>query len=63
MKELIRIAAERGYAKMEWHCLDWNDPANMLYLKFGTEQKLDWIYYRLSQDDLDRLSVKGDYTE
>jgi len=45
MKELIRIANERGYAKMEWHCLVWNDPANKLYLKFGTEQKLDWIYY------------------
>ena len=55
MKELIRISNERGYAKMEWHCLDWNDPANSLYLKFGTEQKLDWIYYRLSQGDLDRL--------
>ena len=55
MEELIRIANERGYAKMEWHCLDWNEPANSLYLKFGAEQKLDWIYYRLSQGDLDRL--------
>lgn len=55
MKELIRICNERGYAKMEWHCLEWNTPGNNLYLKLGSEQKLDWIYYRLSQPDLDRL--------
>ena len=55
MRELVRIANERGYAKMEWHCLEWNTPANNLYLKLDTEQKLDWIYYRLSQNDLDRL--------
>jgi GNAT superfamily N-acetyltransferase len=58
MRELVRIAGERGYAKMEWHCLTWNDPANELYLKLGTEQKLDWIYYRLSENDLDRLNNK-----
>lgn len=60
MRELVRIANERGYAKMEWHCLVWNDPANGLYQKLGTEQKLDWIYYRLSQKDLDRLAEEGD---
>jgi len=57
MRELVRIANERGYAKMEWHCLEWNTPANNLYLKLDTEQKLDWIYYRLSQNDLARLKT------
>jgi GNAT superfamily N-acetyltransferase len=48
LKELARIAAERGYGRMEWSCLDWNTPAIELYLKMGAEQMHEWTTYRLT---------------
>ena len=47
-RELARIAAERGYGRFEWACLDWNTPAIELYRKLGAEPMSDWTTYRLS---------------
>lgn len=47
MRELCRIAVSRGYKKVEWHCLEWNEPSNRLYIKLNATQKNDWISYRL----------------
>ena len=55
MRELCRIAVSRGYKKVEWHCLEWNEPANQLYLKLNATQKKDWIFYRLFGDTLEEL--------
>lgn len=33
--ELERIAAERGYGRMEWICLDWNEPSREFYRARG----------------------------
>ena len=53
MRELCRIAVSRGYKKVEWHCLEWNEPANELYLKLNATQKNDWIFYRLFGETLE----------
>ena len=55
MRELCRIAVDRGYKKVEWHCLEWNEPANRLYLKLNATQKNDWIFYRLFGEALEEF--------
>jgi len=48
LRQLARIARERGYGRMEWWCLDWNRPSIDFYLSLGAEPMRDWTVYRLS---------------
>lgn len=52
LKELARIAVERGCGRLEWVCLDWNQPSIDFYLSLGAEPMKDWTIYRLSGDTL-----------
>jgi len=55
LRELARIAIERGYGRFEWACLDWNTPAIDLYRSFGAEPMSDWTTYRLAGDALNEF--------
>jgi len=59
LRELARIAVERGYGRFEWSCLDWNTPAIDLYRSFGAEPMNDWTTYRLSGDALTAFASGG----
>ncbi len=48
--ELARHARERGYGRMEWSVLDWNQPAIDFYESLGAEAMSEWTVYRLSKD-------------
>jgi GNAT superfamily N-acetyltransferase len=52
LRELARIAVERGYGRFEWACLDWNTPGIELYRSFGAAPMSGWTTYRLSGDAL-----------
>ena len=52
LRELARIAIERGYRRFEWACLDWNKPSVDFYLSLGAKPMSDWTSYRLSGDTL-----------
>jgi len=39
---------ERGYARYEWSCLDWNEPSIRFYKSLGAEAMAEWTGYRLS---------------
>ena len=52
--ELARIANERGCGRMEWSCLDWNQPSIDFYLSLGAKPMDEWTTYRLSGDALYR---------
>jgi GNAT superfamily N-acetyltransferase len=52
--ELARIANERGCGRMEWSCLDWNQPSIDFYLSLGAKPMNEWTTYRLSGDALYR---------
>ena len=56
LKELARIAVERGCGRMEWWCLDWNRPSIDFYLSMGAEPMSDWTVYRLTSETLKRLA-------
>ncbi len=55
LRQLARIARERGCGRMEWWCLDWNRPSIDFYLSLGAEPMSDWTVYRLSGATLEAL--------
>ncbi|MEU5862722.1 GNAT family N-acetyltransferase [Nonomuraea sp. NPDC047529] len=56
MAELARICAERGYQRLEWSVLDWNEPSIAFYDKLGAVRQDEWLRYRLTDEPLERLS-------
>jgi ribosomal protein S18 acetylase RimI-like enzyme len=52
---LARIAAERGYARVEWSVLDWNEPAIGFYRRIGATPMQEWTTYRLAGSALASL--------
>ena len=48
LKELARIAVERGCGRLEWSCLDWNRPSIDFYLSLGAVPMEEWTVYRVT---------------
>ena len=44
---LVGIARDRGYGRVEWWVLDWNEPAQRFYRSLGAEPQDDWTVWRL----------------
>ena len=58
LKELARIAVERGYGRLEWCCLDWNKPSVDFYLSLGAQPLNDWTVFRTAGETLKNLAEK-----
>ena len=56
LKQLARIAVERGCGRLEWYCLDWNKPSIDFYLSLGAEPLDEWTTYRLTGDTLNKMA-------
>ncbi len=52
IRELARIAAERGCGRLEWSCLDWNRPSIDFYRSLGAVPMDEWTVYRLTGNTL-----------
>ena len=52
LRELANIAVERGCGRLEWSCLDWNQPSIDFYLSMGAKPMDEWTVYRLSGQTL-----------
>ena len=52
LKKLSQIALERDCGRLEWACLNWNQPSIDFYLSLGAEPMTDWKVYRLTGDTL-----------
>lgn len=59
IRELARIAVERGCGRLEWCCLDWNQPSIDFYLSLGATPLNEWTTYRLSGERLNRFAEKS----
>ncbi len=53
---LARIAVARGYARVEWVVLDWNEPSIAFYEALGARPMKEWETYRLSGEALEALA-------
>ena len=57
LKELARIAVERGCGRLEWWCLDWNKPSIDFYTKGMHAVPMDeWTVYRLTGEALEEAA-------
>ncbi|MEU5901413.1 MULTISPECIES: GNAT family N-acetyltransferase [Streptomyces] len=55
LTELARICVERGYERLEWSVLDWNEPSIDFYRSLGALPQDEWTVYRLTDGALDAL--------
>jgi GNAT superfamily N-acetyltransferase len=55
LTELARIAVERGYRRVEWSVLDWNEPAIGFYKALGAAPQDEWTVHRLTGEALREL--------
>ena len=56
---LARIANERGYGRVEWSVLDWNELAIGFYKALGAKPMDEWTVFRLTGVSLRRLGTSG----
>jgi GNAT superfamily N-acetyltransferase len=57
LAELAAVCAERGYARLEWQVLDWNEPSIGFYRSLGAVAMDEWTTYRLDGEALARFAA------
>jgi GNAT superfamily N-acetyltransferase len=56
LAELAATCVRRGYGRLEWWVLDWNEPAMNFYRSIGAEPMSEWTVQRLSGTALAELA-------
>ncbi len=56
LSHLASIAVERGYGRMEWAVLRWNESAIRVYDAIGAEPLSGWLTYRLAGPALEAVA-------
>jgi GNAT superfamily N-acetyltransferase len=59
LARLAAMAIERGYERVEWNVLDWNEPALGFYRRLGAEALDAWTVHRLSGEALRELAASA----
>jgi GNAT superfamily N-acetyltransferase len=52
LRELARIAVERGYGRVDWSVLNWNEPSIGFYKALGAVPLDEWTTMRLTGEAL-----------
>lgn len=47
LRRLGQVCVERGYERLEWACLEWNELAKSQYRKIGAEPMEEWRTWRM----------------
>lgn len=53
---LAKLAVERNCGRLEWWCLDWNEPSIRFYKEMGAIPMDDWTVYRVCGNALHDLA-------
>jgi len=53
---LAQLVVERGFGRLEWSVLNWNEPSIQFYRSLGAVPKDEWTTYRLVDEALLRLA-------
>jgi len=57
---IAQIAVERNYGRVEWACLDWNEPSIRFYKSQGAVPMDEWTIFRLTGENLAKLGAPGE---
>ena len=58
LARLAALAVEQGYGRLEWSCLDWNQPSIDFYLSLKAEPLSEWTMYRLTGESLQEMAKR-----
>jgi GNAT superfamily N-acetyltransferase len=56
LEHLARLTVERGWGRLEWSVLDWNEPSIAFYKKMGARQMDEWTIFRVTEEALHTLA-------
>jgi GNAT superfamily N-acetyltransferase len=56
LEHLARITVQRGWGRLEWSVLDWNEPSIAFYKKLGAKPMDEWTVFRLTGEALCQLA-------
>lgn len=59
LAHLARVCTDRGYGRLEWSVLDWNEPSIRFYESLGAVPMDEWTVYRLTGRALEALGARG----
>lgn len=57
LAELAALCVQRGYGRLEWWVLDWNEPALRFYRSLSAVGMNDWTVHRLTGAALAELAA------
>ena len=56
LARLAGLVLERGWGRLEWNVLDWNEPAIGFYRSLGALPMEEWTTFRITGRELDALA-------
>ncbi len=57
---LAKLTRERGCGRLEWACLNWNEPSIQFYRQMGAVPMDLWTVYRVHNEALQNLASRFD---
>ena len=58
LSSLAKIAVQRDCGRLEWSCLNWNEPSIKFYKSQGAIPMDEWTVYRVTNKELNKLASK-----
>ncbi|MDR2596594.1 MAG: GNAT family N-acetyltransferase [Treponema sp.] len=55
---LAKLVQDRKYGRLEWACLNWNEPSIKFYKSQGAQPLDEWTVYRISGKNIAILALK-----
>ena len=59
LAHLAKLCIDRGYHRLQWWVLDWNEPSIEFYKSIGAENMDEWTVMRVSEDALSKLASQA----
>ncbi|MBQ7087310.1 MAG: GNAT family N-acetyltransferase [Clostridia bacterium] len=56
LRQLAKIAVERKCGRLDWWCLDWNQPSIDFYKSLGAVPMDEWTTFRITGDTLIKMA-------
>lgn len=58
LSSLAKLAVDRDCGRLEWSCLNWNEPSIKFYKSQGARPMNEWTVYRVTGNELNELASK-----
>ena len=56
VRRLAQICEREGYGRLEWECLDWNEPSIKFYESLGAKRQNGWLKFRMTADEIKKIA-------